>query len=104
MARRSFVSELLAAGPYVLVLVHSGLCCAFDAVSGAWLCDVNADAGDVVRSIFFNRRRGELLVVSCHAGDAFRSLRCRAVPLRWGLGWVGWLAGWSSCLLLTHKP
>jgi hypothetical protein len=36
-----------------------------------------------IRSIFLNRLRGELLTVSCHAADGFRTLRCRAVPLRW---------------------
>lgn len=50
MVRRSRVAELLAAGPYLLVLLQSGLCGAFDASTGRWLCDVNADAGEVVSS------------------------------------------------------
>lgn len=32
--------------------------------------------------MFLNRRRGEVLTVGCRAADGFRSLRCRAVPLR----------------------
>lgn len=79
--RRARVVELIAAGRALLVLLQSGLCSAFDTETGRWLGDVNAGAGDVVRSMFLNRRRGELLVVASHAADRFRTLRCRAVAL-----------------------
>lgn len=65
----------------LLALTAAGGCAAFCRRSGELLAHLNASGDDVVRSIFLNRARGEVVAVSVGRGDAFASLRCRAVPL-----------------------
>ena len=65
----------------LLALTAAGGCAAFCRRTGALLTHLNASGDDVIRSIFLNRARKEVVAVSVCRGDAFASLRCRAVPL-----------------------
>ena len=65
----------------LLALTAAGGCAAFCRRTGELLAHLNASGDDVIRSIFLNRSRREVVAVSVSRRDAFASLRCRAVPL-----------------------
>lgn len=79
LRRRSPVREVLAAQGLVLALCESGVCTAFDQGTGEPLCFLNAEADEVIRSLFLNQHT--LITVSIFSGDALQGLKVRATPL-----------------------
>jgi hypothetical protein len=47
----------------------------------ARLGSVNANAAEVIRSIFYNKHNAQLLTVSVFASDGWSTLRCRSTPV-----------------------
>ena len=79
--KRSRIVEVALAPGLVLALTAAGGARAFDRATGRALAHLNASPGHVVRSLYVNRARGDVVTVSVSAADSFASLRCAAVPL-----------------------
>ena len=65
----------------MVFLTNSGVASAFHRDSGKRLGVVNALPTEVVRSVYANRLREELVVVSVHSHEHYETLRARAVPV-----------------------
>lgn len=81
MRRRSKVMELIAAEDVLFALAHSGACAVFERGNYRRIGFLNLDEDEVVRSLFYNTVKREVITVSVTSRDHYSSLRCRSVPL-----------------------
>lgn len=83
MRKRSRVEEVVCANGLVIALAHSGACAVFDACRN--FCKIGylntCASQQVIRSVYHNSRRNELLTVSVLDSDNSTLLRCCAIPL-----------------------
>ena len=75
------VVELACTGHVLFVLNKRGGCAAYHLPTQRLLRYVNVSEDDVMRSVFYNRHRDELITVSVHWHDTNSSLHCRSTPL-----------------------
>lgn len=75
------VVELACTHHVLFVLNKRGGCAAYHLPTQRLLRHVNVSEDDVMRSVFYNRHRDELITVSVHWHDTNSSLHCRSTPL-----------------------
>ena len=75
------VVELACTHHVLFVLNKRGGCAAYHLPTQRLLRHVNVSEDDVMRSVFYNRHRNELITVSVHWHDTNSSLHCRSTPL-----------------------
>ena len=75
------IVELACTHQVLFVLNKRGGCAAYHLPTQRLLRHVNISEDDVMRSVFYNRHRDELITVSVHWHDTNSSLHCRSTPL-----------------------
>jgi hypothetical protein len=73
---RSPISEIVPAGPINLIRSQNGLCAVYDSFSLNFICFLNSKQGEIVRSIYFNKYRNEVIKISVLHEDSYSYLRC----------------------------
>ena len=81
LRRRSKIVEITCADDLVFALSLSGVCAAFQ--GNERIAYLNTTAGEVIRSLYFNKANESLITVSVYRDENFASLRCRSTPLEY---------------------
>eukprot|EP00475_Leptophrys_vorax_P027977 TRINITY_DN4012_c0_g1_i1.p1 TRINITY_DN4012_c0_g1~~TRINITY_DN4012_c0_g1_i1.p1 ORF type:complete len:470 (+),score=112.87 TRINITY_DN4012_c0_g1_i1:215-1624(+) len=81
-APRTKIVEIVGADDVVFCLTQSGICLTFERETMNFLCKINSDAEEVIRSLFLNRKNDSLIIVSVHREDNFSSLKCKSIGLK----------------------
>jgi hypothetical protein len=80
-APRTKIVEIVSSSDLVFSLTQTGVCLAFERESMRFLCRINGEDDEVIRSLFLNRKNNSLITVSVHRDDNFSSLKCKSVSL-----------------------
>jgi hypothetical protein len=75
---RSPISEIVPAETINLIRSQNGLCAIYDSFSLNFICFLNSKEGELVRSIYFNKYRKEVIKISVLSEDSYSYLRCTA--------------------------
>jgi hypothetical protein len=81
-APRTKIVEIVGADDVVFCLTQSGVCLTFERESMNFLCKINSDNEEVIRSLFLNRKNDSLIIVSVHREDNFSSLKCKSIQMK----------------------
>lgn len=79
IANRYPVEDILFANEVILVKAHNGLCAVYMNWSNEFVCYLNSSNGEIVRSLFFNYTRFEVIVISTFKSDGYTGMRCYAI-------------------------
>ena len=79
LLEHSPIDEIQSSPWVVTVRAKTGLCAAYDIKTMQFLCYLNTMPGEVVRSVFYNSVRDEMIKVSVFKKDNFVELKCFAI-------------------------
>ena len=79
---RTSVTEIIGHEELIFALTHAGMCAAFDSGCSRRLCFLNKKSGEVIISLFLNKKDDSIITVSVFNDDDFSSLRCRSTALQ----------------------
>lgn len=80
LLRRNKVEEIVFAGPYTIVRTYNGLGAVYLITTHSLVCYLNTVQGEIIRSVYHNEIRNEIIKVSILESDKFSALHCFILP------------------------
>ncbi|KAI5529781.1 hypothetical protein TVAGG3_0328270 [Trichomonas vaginalis G3] len=82
ISNRFPVDDIIFANEVILIRAHNGLCAVYKNWSNEFIAYINNSHGELVRSVFFNFKRSDVIFISTFKKDKFSGMRGYAISTR----------------------